>query len=33
MENWEQAMKAMQDEISELKDKVNQVHGLKDQLG
>jgi len=26
-------MKAMQDEISELKDKVNQVHGLKDQLG
>jgi len=26
-------MKAMQDEISELKDKVNQIHGLKDQLG
>jgi len=32
MENWEQAMKAMQDEIDELKDKVNQIHGLKDQL-
>ena len=26
-------MKAMQDEIAELKDKVNQIHGLKDQLG
>jgi len=26
-------MKAMQDEIGELKDKVNQIHGLKDQLG
>jgi len=23
----------MQDEIGELKDKVNQIHGLKDQLG
>jgi len=26
-------MKAMQDEIAELKDKINQIHGLKDQLG
>jgi len=26
-------MKAMQDEIGELKDKVNQIHGLKDHLG
>jgi len=26
-------MKTMKDDISDLKDKVNQIHGLKDQLG
>ena len=26
-------MKTMQDEIGELKDKINKIHGVKDQLG
>ena len=33
MEDWEQAMKAMQNDINDLKDKMSQFHGLKDQLG
>ena len=32
MEDWEQARKAMQDEIAELQGKINRIHGLKHQL-
>jgi len=30
MEDWEETMKTMKADISDLKDKVNQIYGLKD---
>jgi len=33
MEGWEETIKMMKADIDDLKDKMNQIHGLKDQLG
>jgi len=33
MEDWEETMKTMKANVNDLKDKVSQIHGLKDQLG